>query len=319
MPCFNHARFLQDSIRSVLKQTYQNLELIIIDDCSSDNSWEIIERFANHDSRIKPIKHGKNEGLSRSRNDGLKIAGGHFVAFCDSDDVWEPEKLEVQMELLHDNQTCGLAYSDTMIINERGLRVGQRFSERFPLPLAPSGWLFGKLVRRNFINIQSVLIRKECVQSVGFFDEQVELVQDWWYWIQLSRDYRFLYSPKLLARYRVHSRSTNLVQKRGYCINRFKVFKRILRKYTDLPQYVRADLVFQMGAELCDLGKSRAGRDLLWAAVGLSITDWRAFGCLCRSSRRLLMIPRQNVGSSSPKAVKVRETGPIITSENANK
>jgi len=117
----------------------------------------------------------------------------------------------------------------------------------------------------------------------------------------------------------VHSRSTNLVQKRSYCVNRFKVFKRILRKYADLPQSVKADLVFQMGAELCDLGKFRAGRHLLWAAVGLSITNLRAFDSLCRSARRLIMIPSQNRRSHSLMRVKVRKTDPIITLQKADK
>lgn len=288
MPCFNHARFLSDSIRSILQQTHPDLELIIIDDCSSDGSGEIIKRFALQDSRIRPIRHECNQGLSKSRNDGLRIAGGQFIAFCDSDDIWEPDKLEVQAGLLGDRPDYGLTYCDTTIVDQKGLPTGQRFSERFPLPKTPSGWMFGNLVTRNFINIQSVLMRKECLQRIGYFDEQIELVQDWWYWIQLSRHYRFLYSPKPLARYRVHERSTNLVQKREYCVNRFKVFRRILRQYADLPSYTRTDILFRMGVDLCNAGKLRIGRRLLWDAIGLSLTDARNFWTFWRALRRLL-------------------------------
>ena len=289
MPCFNHARFLEDSIRGVICQTHKDIELIIIDDSSLDDSWGIIKHFAIQDLRIKTVRHGRNQGLSKCRNKGLQIASGEFIAFCDSDDIWEADKLQFQLALLHENQSYGLTYCDTMIINEDGVPTGQRFSDIFPVPKLPSGWMFSKLVRRNFINIQSVLITNECIHSLPYFDEQIDLVQDWWCWIQLSRNYRFLYSPELLARYRIHSRSTNLTRKYDYCVDRYKVFKRILRKYTDLPHYIKADLIFQMGAELCDIGKIGVGRQLLWNAVGLSMTDLRAFSSFCRALRRLIM------------------------------
>src|SRR5437867_410613 len=93
MPCFNHARFLADAVDGVLRQTHADLELLITDDGSTDNSWEVMSRFARADWRIKLIRHEKNEGLPKSRNDGLRMAKGDFIAFCDSDDVWERNKL----------------------------------------------------------------------------------------------------------------------------------------------------------------------------------------------------------------------------------
>ena len=296
MPCFNQARFLEDSVGAILRQSHADLELMIVDDCSSDNSWDIIRRLADGDSRIRPIRHERNLGASRSRNDGLRAATGDFIGFCDADDVWEPMKLEIQIGQLRNNPNYDVVYCDTTIVDERGLLTGRRFSDRFRPPRSPSGSLFRKLIRRNFINMQSVVMRRECLQVAGYFDEGIKWVEDWWYWVRLSRQCRFLYSNEPLARYRVHSRSTNVVQKRGYHVNRFRVLTRILQGYPDLPLCAKADVIFNMGAALCELGKYRFGRRLYWQAVQLSIADVRAVVTCCRAFRRLIL----HTGSCSP-------------------
>jgi len=289
MPCFNHGRFVRDSVDSILRQTHTDWELIIIDDCSADDAWETIQAFARCDRRIKAIKHAHNLGASKSRNDGLRIAEGDFIGFCDADDIWEPDKLRHQLELLRNNPGFDLVYCDAIIIDEEGQPTGRRFSQIFPPPRLPSGELFGKLMSRNFINMQSVLMRRECVRRVGYFDEKIKWIEDWWYWVQLSRHHRFLYSKEPLARYRVHSRSTNLVHKRGGSINRVKVFHRILRQYADLPWSAKSKVLYNLGSELCDLGKGRAGRRLLWNTVQLSVMDFRSLGTFCRALRQLML------------------------------
>lgn len=289
MPCFNHAQFVVESANGILNQTQENLELIIVDDCSSDDSWEAIQGVAQKDLRVKTIRHTRNQGASKSRNDGLRVASGQFIGFCDADDIWEREKLEIQVNLLQANPEYDVAYCDALIVNQEGLPTGRRFSELFPVPKAPSGWLFRELVGRNFINMQGVLMRNGCVQSAGYFDERIKWVEDWWYWVRLSRHHRFLYSKEPLAKYRVHSRSTNLVQKRSCCVNRFKVYRRILQQYTDLPPSSKSVVVYNMAAELCDLGKRRTGRRLLWDTVRLSMMDLRAFNTFCRAWRRIIL------------------------------
>lgn len=289
MPCFNHARFIVESVNGILAQTHPDLELIIVDDCSLDNSWDVVRSLTAKDHRIRVIRHERNLGASKSRNDGLRAARGEFIGFCDADDIWEPGKLGRQMSLLDEHPDYDVVYCDTIIIDENGSPTGQRFSELFPVPQTASGWLFRELVVRNFINMQSVLMRKKCVQSVGYFDEGIKWVEDWWYWIRLSRPHRFLYSKEPLAKYRVHGRSTNLVQKRSCCVNRFKVFHRILQQYTDLPLSAKREVVYNMGAGLCDLGKRRAGRGLLWDSLKLSIIDFRALSTACRALRRIIL------------------------------
>jgi len=267
-------------------------ELIIVDDCSSDNSWDVIRLLAQQDNRVKSLRHERNGGASQSRNTGLRAARGEFIGFCDADDLWEPRKLEVQLDLLTLNPEFDVAYGDATIVDEGGQETGQSFSDLYVLPARSSGLLFGQLVRRNFINIQTVLMRKECVQRVGYFDEGIKWIEDWWYWVRLSRHHRFLYDDCRLAKYRVHSSSTNRVQKRGGCVNRFRVFKRMLRQFQDLPTPTRAFVVFNMAVELQNLGKCSAGRHLLWEAVGMSLMDPRAFLTVFKALRRIVNPPR---------------------------
>jgi glycosyltransferase involved in cell wall biosynthesis len=287
VPCFNHARFLDDSISSILGQSYTDLELIIVDDCSTDASWQAIEKFASCDPRVKGLRHEQNKGLSRSRNDGLRVASGDFIGFCDSDDAWEPEKLAIQLDFLQNNPDYGVAYSDANIIDENGKPTGKRFSDLFPLPTRSSGWLFPELAKRNFINIQSVVMREECVQRVGLFDEGVEWIQDWWYWVQLSREYRFSYCEIPLGRYRMHSNSTNLIHQRAYSTNRLKVFRRILQNYGEISSRVKADIVYEMGVDLCRLGKLGFGKRFFWAAMLLAMRDPKSFQRFCKAAFRV--------------------------------
>lgn len=289
MPCFNHARFVAESVSCIMRQTHEDLELIITDDCSSDNSWEIIRALAGSDRRIKPLRHEHNQGASKSRNDGLRAATGRLIGFCDADDLWEPDKLEFQLKQLEQNPDRDIAYCDSLIIDEQGLPTGQRFSDLYPPARGFEGRLFPELLVRNFINMQSVLMRKKCVERAGGFDEGIKWVEDWWYWVRLSRDHRFAYSERPLARYRVHSGNSNRVQKRGCCVNRFKVFRRILSEFPDLTPAAKASVLFQMGVELCGLEKHRVGRGVLWSAVVMSLTDLRAFVSSCRALRRLML------------------------------
>lgn len=133
--------------------------------------------------------------------------------------------------------------------------------------------------------LASVLLRRRD----GLLAEGIRWIQDWWYWLRLSRYHRFLFSEEPLARYRVHSRSTGVLHKHAYCEDRLKILRRILREYTDLSRSAKANIVFRMGVDLCEIGNYRQGHQLLWNAAVLSITDVRAFSTFCRAMRRIIM------------------------------
>lgn len=118
MPCYNGERFIAEAIESVLGQTYQNWELIIINDGSTDNSEKIIKELLNKDNRIRYIKNNKNKGIPATRNVGIKASKGEYIALLDQDDFWMKEKLKIQMiEILKNNSSFGLKFSNTIIMD----------------------------------------------------------------------------------------------------------------------------------------------------------------------------------------------------------
>ena len=116
-PSYNCAAFIGDTIDSIISQTYKNWELIITDDCSSDNSCEVIEQYIAKDSRIKLIKLEKNSGAGVARNTSIEAAKGRFIAFCDSDDRWFPEKLEKQLAFM-EAKKAAMSHTSYMTCNE---------------------------------------------------------------------------------------------------------------------------------------------------------------------------------------------------------
>lgn len=270
MPCYNHAGFITESVRAILNQTETDLELIIVNDCSKDDSLKVAQELARQDSRIRVLHHEQNQGASRSRNDGLRAARGDYIGFCDADDIWEENKLRTQLQFLENHPEMGVVHCDATIIDENGRKTGKNFSELYNPPDAPSGVILPYLLTRNFINIQTVVMRRECVIEAGYFDGNIKWVEDWWYWISVAEKFRFAYLAEPLARYRVHSQSTNRVQGRGYCINRFKLFRRALRKLTTLSRSQRASIYYEMGSELAVLNKRRASSQCFKRAAAAS-------------------------------------------------
>ena len=124
MPSYGSEKFISKSIDSVLLQTYDNWELIIIDDCSPDESNKIIKEYLSKDSRIKFVKLEKNSGAAVARNKGIEIAKGRFIAFLDSDDLWLPEKLEKQISFMKDNNLA-FTYSSYMLVDETDKNIGE--------------------------------------------------------------------------------------------------------------------------------------------------------------------------------------------------
>lgn len=110
-PAYNAEKYIEETINSVLKQTYNNWELLVIDDCSTDNTTELVKKYATKDSRIKLVQVFKNGGVAKARNIGLENATGRYIAFIDSDDLWKPDKLEKQLAFMQ-QKDCVLSYTN---------------------------------------------------------------------------------------------------------------------------------------------------------------------------------------------------------------
>jgi glycosyltransferase involved in cell wall biosynthesis len=211
MPCYNHVKYIASAIESVLGQTHKNIELVLIDNCSTDGTREIIQQFEKKDGRIIAIYHEKNLGFITSMNHGLDASSGDYIALTSSDDVWLPEKTEIQLRAFEDNPEVDVIHSDASIIDSAGKKTGKTMKKIYRLdPAIASGNIFKTLTRNNICCTSTVIFRKKCLKTCDKFDIDLHYAPDWWFLIELSRKHKFLYIDRILADYRVHA--TNLTR-----------------------------------------------------------------------------------------------------------
>ena len=193
-PVYNAERFLSDTIKSVQNQTYKNWEILLIDDCSKDNSAQIIKEFQKYDNRIKYIKLKKNSGASVSRNEGIRNAKGRFIAFVDSDDIWKPEKLEVQVKYMLENN-LGFTFTSYRYMKEDGELTNK-------VAKAPSKINYNGLLKNTIIGCSTVVIDTDIVEY--FEMPLVRRGQDTATWLQILRKEKYAYGiDKDLVDYRL--------------------------------------------------------------------------------------------------------------------
>lgn len=189
-----------NTINSVMCQTYQNWEMVIVDDYSTDNSLSIIEAAAKQDDRIKLIPLKKNLGAAKARNEALKIASGRFIAFLDSDDVWMPEKLEIQIGLMIKNN-YPISFTQYSVYNED--LSTYRYTIKVPDCIDYSGYL-----KNTIIGMSTAIINKEMVGAFSFYN--IRSRQDAYLWITLlKRGYIAYGIHKNLTKYRLRKESVS--------------------------------------------------------------------------------------------------------------
>jgi glycosyltransferase involved in cell wall biosynthesis len=199
IPVYNGENTIKETIVSVLNQTLTQIELIVINDGSTDSTLEIVSNIT--DSRLKIVSF-PNAGLSASRNRGIKLASGEFISFIDADDLWTPDKLESQFNALIQNPNAGVAYSWTNWINESGKIIYGGGCHQF------SGNVYTHLFLGDFIEGGSnVLIRRSALDEIGGFNETIQYSEDWEMWLRLATKYEFIVVPKPQILYRVLSQS----------------------------------------------------------------------------------------------------------------
>lgn len=196
-PSYNSAPFIAETIESILSQTYPYWELLITDDCSTDHSVKIIERYTQMDSRIKLFRLEKNCGAGVCRNYSISEAKGRFIAFCDSDDQWCPEKLEKQLTFML-KKDCALSYTSYMTCDENGnisdIIIGRKKETYFSMRCDDG------------IGCLTAIYDSQKVGKV--FMPELRKRQDWGLWLTILRDCGVAYGLKEpLAIYRIHSSS----------------------------------------------------------------------------------------------------------------
>lgn len=203
VPTFNGERFLGDTLRSVLAQTHPAVEIIAVDDGSSDGSVALVREVAPHALRLRQ----DNAGVSAARNRGLAAARGHYVIFLDQDDIWHPQQLERQVAWLEQHPECGVAVvpyahwypadgayaaPETLWPPDAGLVVDPSFS----------GWVHHQFLWDIWALTSGTLLRREAVAAVGGFDETLSYSEDWDLWLRLAQQVQFalLRWPPILYR-----------------------------------------------------------------------------------------------------------------------
>jgi glycosyltransferase involved in cell wall biosynthesis len=267
IPTYNRAHLLGRSLRSVLNQTYQDFEIIVVDDASTDDSETVILSLDNE--KIRYLRHEKNKGATAARNTGIKAAKGSYIAFQDSDDEWLPEKLEKQMKVFESAPPeVGVVYTGYYKIS--GNNITYAPSSYFT---KKEGNLYQQLLKVNHLSTQCILVYKHCLEKVGSFDENLPRHQDWELAIRLAKHFEFKFIDEPLAIvYRDHaSISTNqdaLVKASEI------IFNKHFLEYNNNKKII-ANYYYRYGKLFCSSGNIKKGRDYYFKA-------FKAFPFDCR-------------------------------------
>jgi GT2 family glycosyltransferase/glycosyltransferase involved in cell wall biosynthesis len=202
IPAYNHENYVGETIQSVLDQTFQDFELIIINDGSTDHTEAEILKFK--DERIRYYSQ-KNRGLSATLNRGIELAQGEFFNFLPSDDAFLPEKLATQLEVFEASKEIGVVFSYQLVVDGEGKEVkDDLIVDWFTVPFETKEEIFPALFERDFLSVPTALVRMECFKKVGLFDESLKTAQDFDMWLRILKYYDLRLIKRPLLRLRWH-------------------------------------------------------------------------------------------------------------------
>ena len=209
---YNHAEYLDERMSSLLAQTYHPVEVIVVDDCSSDNSLTVLDKYRHHD-HISIHALGTNVGYAEACNFGVKHSRGEYVMFAECDDFSEADHLAQLMKILFKHDDVGVAYCRSNMVNASGVKSGDDwlyqkriFKRRFPsdrrIPISENQKYF---LRQCIIpNMSAAVIRKKCLDQIGGFNSRYKICADWDFWCRLSKTIDFYYTRRALNNFRTH-------------------------------------------------------------------------------------------------------------------
>ncbi len=214
IPTYNSSAFIERAVGSVLRQTFTDWELLIVDDGSTDDTVDLVTEFIKQDSRIKLFRTPQNSGgPALPKNIGIENARGEYVAFLDHDDEWLPEKLAKQLKVFEDSRDEKLGLVACYInINNDSRNVAIKYHDMYKKQA------LAILLQYNFLATSScVIVRAEIFRMIGFFDTKFKISDDWDMWLRIARaNYRFDFVPEFLCNYNMHQNNSSSNIKRGY-------------------------------------------------------------------------------------------------------
>lgn len=251
-PVYNAAQYLAAMLESVQAQTWDSYEHLIIDDCSTDNSREIVRHYQYKDSKIKLLSQVSNRGPSSARNRGISEARGSFIAFLDADDIWMPEKLERQMTVFRNHPEIGIVGTNLSVIDANGNYLEKARNKYKPC--------WGKidvaeyLLDRIPLATSSVMVRKKCLEKCGMFNESYSLNEDFELWLRIVQQYEVGVLDDVLISYRSHCDgiSRNTIKSR---ISKIKIFENEILPRIEILGPRRAEFLLTLQEKYVSLGR----------------------------------------------------------------
>ncbi len=272
IPTYNCGRYIAEAIESVLGQTLLPQEILVVDDGSTDCTPQALEPYR---SRIRYF-YQDNRGEPAARNCGIHHATGELIAFLDADDLWLPEKLQLQMEYIVEHPDCGLVYTDMKIFNESGI-VHESVKEWLGMTL-PTGRIFPQLFWETLFGSGTVVCRRACFEEVGLFDETFQIGSDYEMWLRMARRFEFGCVDMPLLMYRQHPNMATRMPGREMT-NGIPWEARVVQKILDLyPEIIKelgrttvqrrlAKPYLYLACSALDSGDHRQARQLLRHAL----------------------------------------------------
>ena len=288
IPVYNGEKYVAQAIESALSQTYNNVEIIVINDGSTDNSYNKIKPYL---SSVKYI-YQENKGAAVARNTGIENSTGELIGFLDADDLWLPEKLEIQVDYLLRNKDIGLVHSNRISIYEEGTKA---------IPDPPStkaiGMCFKQLFNRNQISTSTVLLRKKCLIQVGGFDERFVRAQDYELWLRISKFYPIGYIDQRLSCYRQHSSNVSRNWEHAL-LAKVSVIESILDKFPEIYQELGDSIIknklynlyYRAANYFLHIDKRKQARKYYLKALNMHPAKWNCWGKLLIGS---FLTPKQ--------------------------
>ena len=219
---YNNEKFIAETVESVLNQTYKDYEIVVVDDGSVDGTRVALKPYMQ---KIR-YHYKENGGIASAKNAGISLSETEFVAFLDHDDLWVPDKLQLQMEHFNENPQIGLVYA-----KYTSFRDGKEL--RTKPEKGYSGWIFKELLSKSFIQTSTVVVKRECLDAVGPYDETFFLGDEYDMFLRIARKFQCGFVDKGLTRYRVHD--TNASNNDFLFDNEnLGVYKKIYNSFTNL-------------------------------------------------------------------------------------
>lgn len=222
---FNMANFLPKAIESILSQTYDNLEIVIVDDGSTDNSKEVMCRYELN-PKVRCI-YQPNLGQPKAKNAGVFNSNGEFIAFCDADDIWDSKKLEKQIPCFDRDPNIGVVYSNAVYIDKNDIAVHSDYKLK-----KYSGNITNELFVKNCIPFGTAVVKTECFINYGGFNESIPMGIDWELWLRLSVHFKFFFLNETTYYYRVWDGQMSR-NYRGRYSNAETIMKQFLLQYPE--------------------------------------------------------------------------------------